>query len=35
MNWLITEHWNVWQEDFARERNFDAWREYNKKTRIV
>ena len=35
MNWLITEHWNVWQEDFARERNFKAWREYNKNTRKV
>ena len=35
MNWLITEHWNVWQEDYARERNFDAWREYNKNTRKV
>lgn len=35
MNWLITEHWNIWQEDFARERNFKAWREYNKNTRIV
>ena len=35
MNWLITEHWNVWQEDCARERNFKAWREYNKNTRIV
>ena len=35
MNWLITEHWNVWQEDFARERNYDAWREYNKNTRKV
>lgn len=35
MNWLITEHWNVWQEDFARERNYNAWREYNKNTRKV
>jgi hypothetical protein len=35
MNWLITDHWNVWQEDFARERNYDAWREYNKNTRKV
>lgn len=35
MNWLITEHWNVWQEDFARERNYEAWREYNKNTRKV
>ena len=35
MNWLITGHWDVWQEDFARERNYDAWREYNKNTRKV
>ena len=35
MNWLITEHWNVWQEDFAQERNFKAWREYNKNTRKI
>ena len=35
MNWLITEHWNVWQEDSARERNFKAWREYNKNTRKI
>lgn len=35
MNWLITEHWNVWKEDFARERNYNAWREYNKNTRKV
>ena len=35
MNWLITEHWNIWQEDFARERNYNAWREYNKNTRKI
>ena len=35
MNWLITRHWDVWQEDLARERNLDAWREYNKNTRKV
>ena len=35
MNWLITEHWDIWQEDFARERNYEAWREYNKNTRKV
>ena len=35
MNWLITKHWHVWQEDFAQERNYDAWREYNKNTRKV
>lgn len=35
MNWLITEHWDIWQEDFAQERNYDAWREYNKNIRKV
>ena len=35
MNWLITEHWNVWQETFARERNFEAWRHYNATERKV
>ena len=35
INWLITEHWDIWQEDFARERNFKAWREYNKNTRKI
>ena len=35
MNWLITKHWDVWEEDFARERNYEAWREYNKNTRKV
>lgn len=35
MNWLITKHWHVWQEDLAQEQNYDAWREYNKNTRKV
>ena len=35
MNWLIVEHWDVWQEDLARERRMDEWREYNKTTRKV
>lgn len=35
MNWLITKHWHVWQEDLAQERNYEAWREYNKNTRKV
>ena len=35
MNWLITEHWDVWKEDFARERNWEAWREYNRKERAI
>ena len=35
MNWFIVEHCNVWDEPLARERNFDAWREYNKTVRKV
>lgn len=35
MNWLIAEHWDVWQEAFAQEQNYEAWREYNKNTRKV
>ena len=35
MNWLITEHWDVWQEDLPRERRMDEWREYNKNVRKV
>ena len=35
MNWLITEHWDVWQEDFAREQDLDAWRHYNATERKV
>lgn len=35
MNWLITDHWDVWQKDLAQERNIEAWREYNKNTRKV
>ena len=33
-NWLITQHWDVWKEDFARERNYNAWRDYNKNVRV-
>lgn len=33
-NWLITEHWDIWKEDFARERNYNAWRDYNKNVRV-
>ena len=35
MNWLITEHWDVWEEDLARERRMDEWKEYNRTTRVV
>ena len=35
MNWLITVHWDVWKEDLARDRNLDAWREYNETARKV
>ena len=34
MNWLITEHWDIWKEEFAREHNFAAWSEYNAKERV-
>ena len=35
MNWLITKHWDVWDEPFARERNYEAWRIYNKLVRKI
>ena len=35
MNWLITEHWGVWQENFAREQNDDACAHYNTTEREV
>ena len=35
MNWLITEHWDAWQEDFARDRNYEAWCHYNATERKV
>ena len=35
MNWFIVEYCSVWDEPLARERNLDAWREYNKNTRKV
>lgn len=35
INWLITEHWDIWKEPYAVERNYDAWREYNKTVRKV
>ena len=34
LNWLITEHWGIWNEQPARERDFDAWCDYNKNVRI-
>lgn len=34
MNWLITEHWDVWKEDFAQARDFRSWSEYNAKVRV-
>lgn len=34
MNWFITNHLDVWKEDFARERNYNAWRDYNKNVRV-
>lgn len=29
MNWLIVQHWNVWNEELAQTKNYDAWRKYN------
>lgn len=29
MNWLITQHWNVWKEDLAQARDMTAWAQYN------
>lgn len=37
MNWLITEHWNVWdewKENYAQARDWQGWREYNMKVRV-
>lgn len=34
MNWLITEHWDVWEEDFAQARDLLGWSEYNAKVRV-
>ena len=35
MNWFIVEHCNVWDEPLAKDRNYDAWREYNRTVRKV
>jgi hypothetical protein len=35
MNWLITEHWHVWDEPLARSKHKIAWRHYNATTRKV
>lgn len=34
MNWFITEYCDVWSEELARDRNFPAWREYNRNMRV-
>jgi hypothetical protein len=34
MNWFIVNYLDVWKEDFARERNYNAWRDYNKNVRV-
>ena len=34
MNWLITEHWDVWKEDLAQARDLRGWSEYNAKVRV-
>lgn len=33
MNWLITEHWDIWEEGLSKD--LRAWREYNRTTRKV
>lgn len=35
MNWLITEHWNVWNEELPQQGKYQEWREYNKTVRKV
>ena len=35
INWLITEHWDIWDEPLAKERRMDEWREYNRTVRKV
>ena len=35
MNWFITEYCKVWDEPLAAQRNYDAWKKYNKETRVV
>ena len=34
MNWLITEHWDVWKESYARAHDWLGWSEYNAKVRV-
>ena len=29
MNWLITEHWRIWDEPLAHSKHKIAWRHYN------
>lgn len=35
MNWLITEHWHIWDEPLARSKHKIAWRHYNATERKV
>ena len=35
MNDFIVHYCDVWNEPLAKERNYDAWREYNKNVRKV
>lgn len=35
MNWLITEHWDVWEESLAYSKHKIAWRNYNATERKV
>ena len=34
MNWLITEHWDIWKESYARAHDWKGWSEYNAKVRV-
>lgn len=34
IDWFIVEYCNVWEEPLAKIRPFDAWRDYNKNTRV-
>lgn len=35
INWFIVEHCKVWDEPLPGDKNYEAWREYNKNTRKV
>lgn len=35
INWFIVNYCNIWEEPFAKARDFNAWREYNRTCRKV